>query len=132
MEEYDEAIAVQAAIHSAPQAPAASIPASALAPSQGSEVVEDRDPFTPPPPNYDPPSTFYNAWPQASGDELKQGLPVQSLASSQGDDEQMHDKEYKADTQQPGGYMPDEDKNDEDEEADQFRLGKNTWRIWQS
>ena len=35
MEKYDEAIAVQAAIYSAPQAPAASIPASALAPSQG-------------------------------------------------------------------------------------------------
>ena len=43
---------------------------------------------------------------------------MQSLASSQGDDEQMHEEEYKADTQQPGGYMPDEDENDEDEEAD--------------
>ena len=40
-EEYNEAIAVQAAIYSAPQAPAASIPASALAPSQGSDAVED-------------------------------------------------------------------------------------------
>ena len=94
MEEYDEAIAVQAAIDSAPQAPAASIPPSALAPSQGSEVVKDEDPSTPPG-NCDQPSTFYNAWPQASGDELKQGLPVQSLASSQGDGEQMHEEEKK-------------------------------------
>ena len=51
--------------------------------------------------------------------ELKQGLPVHPLASSSlGDDKKRYEEEYEADTQQPGGYMPDEDENDEDEEAD--------------